>query len=449
MSQGAAFFRQLDRGVRLVAWIAIFGAGAGAAYGWLGRGQPFIGAAAGACNGALLSFLEIFVLRRWARDALLRLPYAVYFALRVGLYVAAVLALNLATLSLTGGTAALAGIDRRDVQFSFAVSVAVNLLFSVNELLGPGVLFAFAAGRYRRPRREERVLLYIDLIGSTGLAERLGEERFLDLLNAFYADVTSEIVAEGGEIHKYVGDEVIAVWREGTDPMQPIRATFAARRRLGGRGPAYRAEFGETPAFRAAIHAGAVVIGELGAQKKEIALIGDAMNTAARILEAARETGASALISAPYFDRLGATPPGFSASGWRPSPCAANPRLCRWCRWKPSTCRRPRRRYSVNRNGGPMLFVATCTDKPNSSALRQETRPRHLAYLNGLGPKLRVGGALLSADGASVLGSMLILEGADEAEIKAMLAQDPYAQAGLFASVDVKPWRQAVGVPLS
>jgi uncharacterized protein len=96
-----------------------------------------------------------------------------------------------------------------------------------------------------------------------------------------------------------------------------------------------------------------------------------------------------------------------------------------------------------------MLFVATCTDKPNSSALRQETRPRHLAYLNGLGPKLRVGGALLSADGASVLGSMLILEGADEAEIKALLAEDPYAQAGLFASVDVTPWRQAVGVPLS
>jgi adenylate cyclase len=320
VSQGAAFFRQLDRGVRLVAWIAILGAGAGAAYGWLGRGQPFIGAAAGACNGALLSFLEIFVLRRWARDALLRLPYAAYFALRVGLYVAAVLALDLATLSLTGGTAALAGIDRRDVQFSFAVSVAVNLLFSVNELLGPGVLFAFAAGRYRRPRREERVLLYIDLVGSTGLAERLGEERFLDLLNAFYADVTSEIVAEGGEIHKYVGDEVIAVWREGTEPMRPIRATFAARRRLAGRGPAYRGEFGETPAFRAAIHAGAVVIGELGAQKKEIALIGDAMNTAARILEAARETGASALISAPYFDRLGATPPGFLAERLAPIP---------------------------------------------------------------------------------------------------------------------------------
>ncbi len=95
-----------------------------------------------------------------------------------------------------------------------------------------------------------------------------------------------------------------------------------------------------------------------------------------------------------------------------------------------------------------MLFVATCTDKPDSSALRLDTRPAHLAYLNGLGAKVKAGGALLSADRADVIGSMLILEGDDQAAIASMLADDPYAKAGLFASVDVKPWRQAVGVPL-
>jgi uncharacterized protein YciI len=96
-----------------------------------------------------------------------------------------------------------------------------------------------------------------------------------------------------------------------------------------------------------------------------------------------------------------------------------------------------------------MLFVATCTDKPDSAALRMANRPAHLDYLNGLGPKVRAGGALLSSDRQSVVGSLLILEGESEAEILAVLAKDPYALAGLFASVDVKPWRQAVGVPLS
>ena len=55
------------------------------------------------------------------------------------------------------------------------------------------------------------------------------------------------------------------------------------------------------------------MIGELGDQKKEIALIGDAMNTAARILEAARESGASVLISAPYYDAMRGAPTRISA----------------------------------------------------------------------------------------------------------------------------------------
>jgi uncharacterized protein YciI len=96
-----------------------------------------------------------------------------------------------------------------------------------------------------------------------------------------------------------------------------------------------------------------------------------------------------------------------------------------------------------------MLFVATCIDQPNSMELRLSTRPAHLAYLTGLGARVKAGGALLSSDRQSVVGSMLILEGADEAVIEKLLADDPYAQAGLFASVDVKPWRQAVGIPLS
>jgi uncharacterized protein YciI len=95
-----------------------------------------------------------------------------------------------------------------------------------------------------------------------------------------------------------------------------------------------------------------------------------------------------------------------------------------------------------------MLFVATCTDKPDSMELRLSTRPAHLAYLNGLGTRVKAGGALLSADRKSVLGSLLILEGEDEAAIERILAEDPYAQAGLFAATDIKPWRQAVGVPL-
>ena len=62
--------------------------------------------------------------------------------------------------------------------------------------------------------------------------------------------------------------------------------------------------------FRAALHAGKVVVGELGSRKKEIALIGDPMNTAARMLDACREIDRSALASAALLDRLAGLPEG-------------------------------------------------------------------------------------------------------------------------------------------
>jgi len=96
-----------------------------------------------------------------------------------------------------------------------------------------------------------------------------------------------------------------------------------------------------------------------------------------------------------------------------------------------------------------MLFIATCVDKPQSVKTRLANRPAHLAYLTGLGAKLKIGGAMLADDLETALGSVLIFEGESEADIRAMLAEDPYMLAGLFESVTVKPWRQAVGQPLA
>ncbi len=96
-----------------------------------------------------------------------------------------------------------------------------------------------------------------------------------------------------------------------------------------------------------------------------------------------------------------------------------------------------------------MLFIATCVDKPDSLAKRMENRPAHLAYLATLGARVRVAGALLDPAAQTPIGSLLIFETVDEAEVRALLAADPYAEAGLFASVDLKPWRQALGVTIA
>jgi uncharacterized protein len=92
-----------------------------------------------------------------------------------------------------------------------------------------------------------------------------------------------------------------------------------------------------------------------------------------------------------------------------------------------------------------MLFIATCADRPHSVEKRERNRPAHLAYLNGLGARVKIGGALLGPYRQTPVGSMIIFEGESEDDILALLAKDPYSSAGLFESVSVKPWRPAVG----
>ncbi|NOT39541.1 MAG: YciI family protein [Alphaproteobacteria bacterium] len=94
-----------------------------------------------------------------------------------------------------------------------------------------------------------------------------------------------------------------------------------------------------------------------------------------------------------------------------------------------------------------MLFALICLDKPGSSALRAEVRGKHLAYVEAQHGAVKVAGPFLSDDGQTMTGSLIILEAADVAAARAFAAGDPYALAGLFQSVEIKPWRWVVGAP--
>ena len=92
-----------------------------------------------------------------------------------------------------------------------------------------------------------------------------------------------------------------------------------------------------------------------------------------------------------------------------------------------------------------MLFVATCVDMPHSLDKRLQNRPAHLAYLKGLGSRVKIGGALLAVDHTTPVGSTVIFEAESEDEVLALRARDPYSSVGLFESVSVRPWRPGVG----
>ena len=95
-----------------------------------------------------------------------------------------------------------------------------------------------------------------------------------------------------------------------------------------------------------------------------------------------------------------------------------------------------------------MIFALLCQDKPGHLQVRLDNRPAHVDYLNGLNAKgvLKFAGPFLDADGKPN-GSLVALEVDGKPEAEAIAANDPYALAGLFERVDIKPWSWVFNKP--
>jgi adenylate cyclase len=315
-------FPRLSDPLRIILWSTAIAAVVGAAYAemqvWQGGGQALDlyamarGAMTGALIGAILTTFNAFVQNAPLSAPLRRAPFAVHVAIKTIVYLGVILfALRLGhDLFQARGEN---GSEGGDVLFSLAAAFVFVFILDVNTLLGQNALLNFITGRYYAPRVESRVFLFIDMEGSTGLAERLGPLAFHRLVNRFVDDLTQPIVAARGEIHRYIGDELIATWKleDGIASARCIAACFGAMDRLADRAPDYRREFGAAVAVRAGLHCGPVVTGEMGSVKREIVFLGDTVNTTARIQELCRETGERVLASADLIDRL-KLPPGIA-----------------------------------------------------------------------------------------------------------------------------------------
>ncbi len=194
--------------------------------------------------------------------------------------------------------------------FNFALSAAIASVISTSvellRLLGREATLAIFTGQYRRPRLENRIVLFADLVGSTSLAERIGDLRFHEFLSDVSYDLSQPIESSGGEVHRYVGDAVIVTWPTAS-PKSYERSFACAKempRTLESKTEEYVARFGQEAKIRVALHCGPVAAGEIGTWKKEVALLGDTMNTVARIESAARDFGVEVVISDAVREQL-------------------------------------------------------------------------------------------------------------------------------------------------
>lgn len=87
-------------------------------------------------------------------------------------------------------------------------------------------------------------------------------------------------------------------------------------------------------------------------------------------------------------------------------------------------------------------FAVICRDKPDALDLRMATRDAHLAYIETTGAAF-IAGPLLHEGGPR--GSLLVIEAEDIEAAQAWAANDPYARAGLFDSVEIAEWKRVIG----
>lgn len=89
-----------------------------------------------------------------------------------------------------------------------------------------------------------------------------------------------------------------------------------------------------------------------------------------------------------------------------------------------------------------MAFMIYCLDKPNHVEVRLANRPAHVEHLTKHESQLLSAGPLLTPDGQTMIGSLLVLDTDDRAIADAFVAADPYSKAGLFQSVTIMPYRK-------
>lgn len=262
----------------------------------------------GFCICALILLLE----REAFRGAAFRsLPFYPAFALRIGAYLAVGSAVYLGLGALVNpGNFLEPGNLLVALGILALVSTLGNAIAFFQSFLGRSFWKHYLSSGFQRGEEVEAVFCFVDLVGSTSLAERVSPGAFFKVLNQFIFLVEEVCGYRGGEIYKYVGDCVVVVWR--ADPAG-LAGAFTALGDLGDELDAASERFAALGArdigFTAGAHIGRAVAGVIGDDRREIGYLGDAVNTAQRIQSACKRVGLRALVSSELRDRINASCP--------------------------------------------------------------------------------------------------------------------------------------------
>ena len=184
--------------------------------------------------------------------------------------------------------------------------VLMNFLFYINKKFGPGFLIDIFLGKYYHPRNENLIFLFLDLKGSTMLAEKLGPTTYSRFIKECIHELTPIIQKYNAQVYQYVGDEVILLWdmKYNFNHHNCVNAFFEFTASLREKEEYFMKKYGAVPIYKAGMDAGEVTITEIGDIKREIAFHGDVLNTASRLERKCNEFNEQLIVSQHVTEQL-------------------------------------------------------------------------------------------------------------------------------------------------
>lgn len=271
------------------------------------EGSIWIGFFIGSFVSGLSAVFEIFAVNR-PESRIRALPFLASLFVRIVSHLVLIIVTILCVQSVFNAIAGTrifligseVGDTATDIIFSMLVLFVVVFWMQMRSFIGSRTLKNLIVGKYNKPQQEERIFMIIDILDSTMGTQKIGDSKFHSYLNRLFILFDEVIHKYGGEVHSYVGDAIFVMWPFENDPKRNERVLKLLRaldELCERKRDAIIKEFGLSPSFRAVIHGGPIVVGEMGHRKRQITYLGNTLNLTGRLENLSKELDIPYLVS--------------------------------------------------------------------------------------------------------------------------------------------------------
>ncbi|WP_415919211.1 adenylate/guanylate cyclase domain-containing protein [Tateyamaria sp. SN6-1] len=261
-------------------WTAVLWLGGTACVWWFGRTYPELGDAMAAVFPNNPDLVHLFDPNSVNWD--LRIQEVIVFFM-----VAAILAVAVRRYQLLVLDSAEMARERTNLARYFSPSM-VEELSTKDEPLG-------------QIRSHDAAVLFVDIVGFTSYSDGRAAEEVIETLRAFHAQMESAVFAHGGTLDKYLGDGLMATFGTPLPSDDDAARALACLEDMAGRMNRLNADRRDAGVeeidARFGLHFGPVVLGDIGANRMEFAVLGDTVNVASRLESVTRDLNVRAVVS--------------------------------------------------------------------------------------------------------------------------------------------------------